>query len=102
MRYAESKGAGYVLRGIRSEEDYRFEHAMRNVNEDMAPAVTTVFLVPPREICEVSSSFIKGLVGVEGWREVVKPYVPAPVYEKLLGSEIRWTEQSAGGEDSSH
>ena len=102
VRYAESKGAGYVLRGIRSEEDYRFEHAMRNVNEDLAPAVTTVFLVPPREICEISSSFIKGLVGVEGWQEVVKPYVPAPVYEKLLGSEIRWTEQSAGAEESSH
>ncbi len=98
VRYAESKGAGYILRGIRSEEDYRFEHAMRNVNEDLAPRVTTVFLIPPREICEISSSFVKGLVGVEGWQEVVKPYVPEPVYERLLARGIRWTQQSAGAE----
>jgi pantetheine-phosphate adenylyltransferase len=98
VRYAESKGAGYILRGIRSEEDYRFEHAMRNVNEDLAPDVTTVFLIPPREICEVSSSFVKGLVGFEGWEEVVKPYVPDAVYEKLLVSDIRWHEQNRGPE----
>ncbi len=98
VRYAESRGAGYVLRGVRSEEDYRFEHAMRNVNEDLAPDVTTVFLIPPREICEISSSFVKGLVGVEGWQEVIKPYVPEPVYEKLLARDIRWTQQSAGAE----
>jgi pantetheine-phosphate adenylyltransferase len=101
VHYAESKGAGYVLRGIRSEEDYRFEHAMRNVNEDLEPGVTTVFLIPPREICEVSSSFVKGLVGFEGWEEVVKPYVPEPVYQKLLVTKIRWNQQSAGAESGS-
>jgi pantetheine-phosphate adenylyltransferase len=101
VHYAESKGAGYVLRGVRSEEDYRFEHAMRNVNEDLEPGVTTVFLIPPREICEVSSSFVKGLVGFEGWEDVVKPYVPAPVYEKLLVTKIQWSEQSAGAEGGS-
>ncbi len=98
VRYAHGRGAGYVLRGVRSEEDYRFEHAMRNVNEDLEPGVTTVFLIPPREICEVSSSFVKGLVGYEGWEEVVRPYVPEPVYEKLLARKIRWSEQSAGAE----
>jgi len=97
-RYAESRGAGYILRGIRSEEDYRFEHAMRNVNEDLAAAVRTVFLIPPREICEVSSSFVKGLVGYEGWEDVIRPYVPEPVYKKLLVSEVEWHEQSAGAE----
>ena len=98
VRYAESRGAGYILRGIRSLEDYRFEHTMRNVNEDLAEDITTVFLIPPREICEVSSSFVKGLVGYEGWKEAVRPYLPEPVYEKLLQSDIRWSEQSAGAE----
>jgi pantetheine-phosphate adenylyltransferase len=97
-RYALGRGAGYILRGIRSEEDYRFEHAMRNVNEDLAAGISTVFLIPPREICEVSSSFVKGLVGYEGWEEVIRPYVPEPVYRKLLVSEVAWHEQSAGAE----
>ncbi len=98
VRYAESKGAGYILRGIRSDEDYRFEHTMRNVNEDLASGVTTVFLIPPREICEISSSFVKGLVGFEGWKEVVEPYVPEPVYEKLIVTDIRWSERTRGPE----
>jgi len=98
VRYAESVGARYILRGIRSEEDYRFEHPMRNVNEDLAPQITTVFLIPPREICEISSSFVKGLVGFEGWQEVVKPYVPKPVYRRLLASDIRWSERGHGPE----
>jgi pantetheine-phosphate adenylyltransferase len=98
VHYARAQGAGYILRGVRSEEDYRFEHAMRNINEDLEPDVTTIFLIPPREICEVSSSFVKGLVGFGGWQEVVKPYVPEPVYERLLVADIRWHEQSAGAE----
>ncbi|MFO8007103.1 MAG: pantetheine-phosphate adenylyltransferase [Candidatus Brocadiia bacterium] len=98
VRYAESMGARYILRGIRSEEDYRFEHTMRNVNEDLAPEISTVFLIPPREICELSSSFVKGLVGFEGWKEVVKPYVPEPVYERLLVGDIQWQERRAGPE----
>ena len=94
--YARSVGADHILRGIRSQQDYEFERAMRNVNEDLNPDVTTIFLIPPREICEVSSGFVKGLVGPEGWEKVIRPYVPAPVYEKLLKSAVRWHTQSGG------
>jgi len=99
--YAESVGANYVLRGIRSQQDYEFERGMRHVNEDLNPDVTTVFMMPPREICEVSSSFVKGLVGPEGWEETLKPYVPEPVYRKLLETPVRWHRQSGGPETAS-
>lgn len=78
--YARKKGAQFILRGIRTEHDYGYERQMRNVNGDLAPKITTVFLMPPREIAEVSSSFVKGLVGPNGWEEVVRPYLPPPVY----------------------
>jgi len=94
--YAQSVGAKYILRGIRSGEDYEFERAMRNVNEDLKPQITTVFLIPPRQICEISSSFVRGLVGPKGWQKVIKPYVPKPVYEKLLEREVHCERQSAG------
>ncbi len=81
--YAESIGADYILRGIRSHQDYEFERAMRNINEDLNPGVTTVFLLPPRELCDVSSSFVKGMVGPEGWRKAIRPYVAQPVLEKM-------------------
>ncbi len=84
VQYAEQQQADFILRGIRTEGDYSYERQMRHINGDMQPAITTVFLIPPREIAEVSSSFVKGLVGPDGWEEVVREYVPEPVYKALL------------------
>lgn len=83
INYAQSIGAGFILRGIRNESDYEYERGMRNINGDLNPGITTVFLMPPRGIAEVSSSLVKGLVGPEGWETIVKNYLPKPVFEKL-------------------
>ena len=82
--YANSIEADYILRGIRNPNDYEYERGMRYINEDMNPRVVTVFLIPPRQISEVSSSFVKGLVGPRGWERVVKDYLPPPIYEHFL------------------
>ncbi len=82
--YAASVGATHILRGIRSAGDYEYERTMRNINGDLDPRICTVFLMPPRDIAEVSSSMVKGLIGPKGWRDIVKKYVPAPVYRRLL------------------
>jgi pantetheine-phosphate adenylyltransferase len=84
IAYAQTTGARYILRGIRTESDYEYERAMRNVNGDLNPRINTVFLIPPRGIAEVSSSMVKGLVGPEGWEKVIKNYVPEPVLKRLL------------------
>lgn len=84
VNYAQSIGANYILRGIRESSDYEFERKMRYVNADLAPQIDTVFLMPPREIAEISSTMVKGLVGPDGWEEVIRHYVPAPVYRRLL------------------
>ena len=56
---------------------------MRHVNNDLAPDITTVFLMPPRNIAEVSSSMVKNLIGPDGWQETVHRYVPTPVFRAL-------------------
>jgi pantetheine-phosphate adenylyltransferase len=81
--YARKMNAEYVLRGIRSPHDYEYERVMRHINADMAPEITTVFLMPPRDIAEVSSNMVKSLVGPRGWEETVRRYIPAPVFETL-------------------
>lgn len=81
--YAKKMNAGFILRGIRSPHDYEYERVMRHINADMAPEITTVFLMPPRDIAEVSSSMIKSLTGPEGWEATVGRYVPAPVFSAL-------------------
>jgi pantetheine-phosphate adenylyltransferase len=83
VHYADAKDARFILRGIRTENDYDYERGMRHINSDLKPDISSIFLMPPREIAEVSSSFVKGLIGPEGWQEIVKQYVPEPVYQAL-------------------
>jgi pantetheine-phosphate adenylyltransferase len=81
--YAKKMQAKYVLRGIRSPNDYEYERVMRQINADMAPDIITVFLMPPRDMAELSSSMIKSLTGPTGWEETVRRYVPEPVFKAL-------------------
>jgi len=81
--YAKLMEADYILRGIRSTHDYEYERVMRHINSDMAPQIDTVFLMPPRDIAELSSNMIIGLTGPRGWEESVRRYVPTPVLEAL-------------------
>ncbi len=84
VRFAKREQAGYILRGIRNERDFDYERTMRHVNEDLQPSVSSVFLIPPRKLAETSSSFVKGLVGPEGWEDILGGFVPPPVYQAFL------------------
>ena len=90
-KYARDVGAGHILRGIRDEEDYRYERGMRYINSDLNPDLTTVFLMPPRQLGQVSSSFVKNMIGPEGWEPIVEGYVPATVFHEL----VAWAEGRA-------
>jgi len=84
IRYAEKVNSSFIIRGIRTESDYEYERTMRNINGELNPDITTLFLMPPKEVSEVSSSIVKGMVGTEGWEEIVKNFVPEPVYQTFL------------------
>ncbi len=89
VEYAESIDADYIIRGIRTASDYEFERSMRYINSDLHPEISTVFLMPPREYAEVSSTMVKGLVGPKDWQNVIRRYVPEAVYEKILNDYER-------------
>lgn len=84
VRYAKQISAGFILRGIRNEQDYDYERGMRYVNGEFDPNILSVFLVPPREYAEISSSFVKGLVGPSGWQDLLAKYVPDCVFQRFL------------------
>lgn len=84
VHYARQVEAQFILRGIRNEQDYGYERGMRYINAEFDQAIQTVFLIPPRQLVEVSSSFAKGLVGPAGWEQVLKNYVPQPAYELFM------------------
>jgi len=84
VSYAADQGAQFILRGLRNAQDFEYERTMRMVNADMQPGISTVFLITPRALAETSSSFVKSLVGPDGWEDVVKTFVPEPVMRQLL------------------
>ena len=92
VHYAHAIGARYILRGIRSEADYQYERAMRHVNSDLNDEVRTIFLMPPRQIAEVSSSLVKSLVGPEGWEQTVRQFLP----EAIRGTFVETMKSRTG------
>jgi pantetheine-phosphate adenylyltransferase len=84
VHYATSIDARYILRGIRNEQDYEYERGWRHINSDLCVEIVTLFLIPPRELAEVSSSLVRGMVGPKGWENTVRQYVPEATYQFLV------------------
>lgn len=83
--YARRLGATHLLRGIRNTVDFEYEKSMERMNARMAPALQTVYLMPPAELETVSSSFVRGFVGVQDWQRWVRECVPANVFNIIAG-----------------
>lgn len=88
IRYAQEMKADAILRGIRNPSDFQNEIEMRHFNADQDPSIQTIFLTPPRALIGTSSSMVKGLIGPEGWKPIVKTYVPRPVFNYVLTKSI--------------
>jgi pantetheine-phosphate adenylyltransferase len=64
--YCINKGAGYLLRGLRTSADFEFERAIAQVNKAMAPAVETVFLLTIPEHSPVNSTIVRDIIRCGG------------------------------------
>ena len=81
--FASRTGATHLLRGIRNTIDFEYEKAMARMNARLQPEIQTVFLMPPSELEEISSSMVRGFVGLPGWERWVKACVPDCVFEAI-------------------
>ena len=82
--FAHEVGASFLLRGLRNGTDFEYEKSMARMNTRMEPDIRSVFLMAPSEFDELSSSFVRGFTGVQGWERWVAACVPTPVYDYLL------------------
>jgi pantetheine-phosphate adenylyltransferase len=83
VNYAKSVDADVLVRGIRNTTDFSYESEILLINRNIQPTIDTVYVVPPRELTEVSSSTVKGLVGFTGWQNSIKSYVDPSVINAL-------------------
>lgn len=77
-------GCDYSIRGIRSAADFDYESLIQQTNRDILMGTKTLFVMPPRDLESVSSSFIKSLIGPPGWHWHIKELVSQPVYLALM------------------
>lgn len=82
-KYAEQVGAGFILRGLRTTQDFTYEQQIAFVNEDMAPGVHNVFIMSNQQNTSVSSTIVRDLIRHHG---EFKKYVPEVIYTKISQS----------------
>ncbi len=81
--FAREQGATHLLRGMRNTVDFEYEKSMARMNARMEPQLQSVFLLPPPELEEISSSYVRGFVREPGWERWVRVCVPPCVFSLI-------------------
>lgn len=81
---ARDFGCDYLIRGIRSFVDFDYESLIQKANTEVLGGAKTIFVMPPRDLESVSSSFIKNLLGPVGWHWNIKKFITNAVYDALI------------------
>jgi pantetheine-phosphate adenylyltransferase len=82
--YVASRGANFILRGIRAISDYEYELQIAHMNRLLSPGVETVFLMAADAYSFVSSQLVKEVASLGG---NVSALVP-PLIEERLRSRV--------------
>ena len=89
VKKAESIGAQVIVRGLRNFKDLEDEQTLAQENRNICSQIETVWVPCLPNLMHVSSSMVKGHVGVDPeWEYQVARSVPAAVVTKLKGKFI--------------
>ena len=80
VEYARSRGARFLIRGLRAVSDFEYELQLCQTNQSIAPEIDTVFLTTKPKYNFVSSSIVKEL---SNFGTDVSKFVPKSVVEYL-------------------
>jgi len=78
--FAKSRGAAFVIRGLRAISDFDLELQMALTNRNLDPDIETVFLMPAQNYIFISSSLVKEIARLGG---DISKLVPAAVKTAL-------------------
>jgi pantetheine-phosphate adenylyltransferase len=82
MNFAQSVGAGVIIRGLRAVSDFEYEFQMAGMNARLNPDIETVFLMASDRFQFISSRFVKEIGALGG---EVSHFVSPRVAVRLLG-----------------
>jgi pantetheine-phosphate adenylyltransferase len=88
-RAVKRSGIDYLIRGIRNTADFDYENLIQQANVELVGGAKTIFVMPPRDLGSVSSSFLRGLQGPIGWHWSIKKFLPEPAYRTWIYEWLR-------------
>jgi pantetheine-phosphate adenylyltransferase len=78
--FAESIGAQFILRGLRTTQDFTYEQQIAYVNEDLTNAVQSIFVMSDQKNASVSSTIVRDLIRYKG---NYQRYIPNEIYDAI-------------------
>jgi pantetheine-phosphate adenylyltransferase len=90
VNYVQSRGARFVVRGLRAIGDFEYEFQLVHMNHRLAPGLETLFLMTDEQHFYVSSSLVKEVALFGGDVSAMVPAVVAQALRaKLTAAEAR-------------
>ncbi len=72
-----------TVRGLRNQDDYKYETTMANFNQDMYKEITTLYIPTPNSLSHVSSGAIRNIIASKGDFSI---YVPKEIVSDIKES----------------
>jgi pantetheine-phosphate adenylyltransferase len=66
MDFAETQGAGLILRGLRAVADFEYEYQMAGMNQQLNDRIETVFLMADVSLQPIASRLVKEIARYGG------------------------------------
>lgn len=66
VEFAEQQQARVIIRGVRSGSDFDYEMQLAGINQQLAPTIDSVFLLPRPEYACISASFVHDIARCGG------------------------------------
>ena len=76
VRYCESIGARFLLRGLRNASDFDYEKTISQLNHIVGNQIETVFLISKPEYSHISSTIVREIITYGG---DASPFVPSEI-----------------------
>jgi pantetheine-phosphate adenylyltransferase len=87
MHFAESVGAGVIVRGLRAVSDFEYEIQMTAMNARLNPNIETVFLMASDRYQFIASRLVKEIGALGGdITHFVSPRVAARLLDRFAGA----------------
>lgn len=85
VKYCQSIGARFILRGIRYVSDFEYEKAIADANRTMDKNIETIFLTGEPKYTSVASTIVRDIIRNGG---DASPFLPDQVNHSLLHKSL--------------